>query len=135
MAPIETGLSVNFEIGGQAIPLQSAILQLNGQALQDAIREALINGLEFSLPPGHAVEVPLAEFSSWLAAKDLTLPTGFDQVVAGTTITITACTISTSGKFNIVLRVTFAEGVLPADLPLGDLINIQEIGLRLAYEP
>ena len=136
MADLQTGLSVTFEIAGQAVPLQSSLIQPEaGQELKDAIQDALTNDLEFSLPPGQSVEVPLAEFFAWLADKGLALPAGVSDLIAGTTVTITALTVSTSGKFNIALRITFADGVIPDTLPLGDLIDITEMGLRLAYDP
>jgi hypothetical protein len=135
MAQIETGLSVTFDVGGQAIPLESPLIQpQSGQSLKEAIQQALEQGLEFSLPPGQSVEVPLAEFITWLTTGGVVLPTGLDQIIGGTTVTITGFTASTSGKFNIVLKVEFAEGVIPADL-LRDFINVQELGLRLAYDP
>lgn len=134
MSDLEAGLSVTFVIGGQAVPVQSATLDVpSGQELKDAIQEAITQGLEFSLPPGHQVTVSLAEFTSWLSTKGLALPAGFADVVSGTEITITALTVSTTGKFNVALLVTFADGVIPDSL--GDLIDIQDVGLRLAFTP
>jgi hypothetical protein len=135
MAQIESGLTVTFDVGGQAIPLESPPIQpQDGQSLKEAIQQALEQGLEFSLPPGQSVEVPLAEFITWLGTRSLVLPAGLEDIIGGTAITITGFTASTSGKFNTVLKVEFAEGAIPANL-LGDLINVQELGLRLAYDP
>jgi hypothetical protein len=135
MAQIESGLTVTFDVGGQAIPLESPPIQpQDGQSLKEAIQQALEQGLEFSLPPGQSVEVPLAEFITWLGTRSLVLPAGLEEIIGGTTITITGFTASTSGKFNTVLKVEFAEGAIPANF-LGDLINAQELGLRLAYDP
>ena len=134
MSELEAGLSVTFVIGGQTVPVQSATLDVpSGQELKDAIQEAIEQGLEFSLPPGHSVTVSLDEFTAWLATRGLTLPDGFADVVSGTEITISALTISTKGKFNIALLVTFADGIIPDSL--GDLIDIQDVGLRLAFTP
>ena len=136
MAKIKSGLSVTFDVGGQAIPLESPLIQpQDGQSLKDAIQQALEQGLEFSMPPGQSVEVTLAEFTAWLTTRGLALPDGLDQIIGGTTIAITGFTAATSGKFNIILKVTFATGVIPANLSLGGLINPQELGLRLAYDP
>lgn len=136
MADLQTGLSVTFEIAEQTIPLQSSLIQPEtGETLKDAIQSALSEGLEFNIPPGQSVEVPLDEFIDWLADKGLTLPAGVGDLIEGTTVTITSLTISTSGKFNIALRIVFADGVIPDTLPLGDLIDITEMGLRLVHDP
>ena len=134
MSELEAGLSVTFVIGGKTVPVQSATLDVpSGKDLKQAIQEAIEKGLEFSLPPGHSVTVSLAEFTGWLGTRGLTLPDGFGDVVSGTEITISALTISTKGKFDIALLVTFAGGIIPDNLD--DLIDIQEIGLRLAFTP
>ena len=136
MADLQTGLSVTFEIAEQTIPLQSALIQPEaGEALKDAIQAALSDDLEFNIPPGQSVEVPLDEFVDWLSDKGLTLPADVGDLIKGTTVTITSLTISTSGKFNIALRISFEDGVIPDTLPLGDLIDISEMGLRLVHEP
>lgn len=134
MSDLEAGLSVTFVIGGQTVPVQSATLDVpSGQQLKDAIKDAIEQGLEFSLPEGRQVTVSLADFTSWLATKGLALPDGFADVVSGTEITISALSISTTGKFNIALLVTFADGIIPD--ALGDLIDIQDLGLRMAFTP
>lgn len=136
MADLQTGLSVTFEIAEQTIPLQSSLIQPEtGETLKDAIQSALSEGLEFNIPPGQSVEVPLDEFIDWLADKGLALPADVGDLIESTTVTITSLSISTSGKFNIALRIVFADGVIPDTLPLGDLIDITEMGLRLVHDP
>jgi hypothetical protein len=134
MSDLEAGLSVTFVIGGQTVPVQSKTLSVpSDKELKDAIKDAIEGGLEFCLPEGSQVTVSLADLTSWLDTKGLTLPDGFDDVVDGTEITISALTISTTGKFNIALLVDFGPGIIPGEL--GDLINIQELGLRLKFTP
>ena len=36
---------------------------------------------------------------------------------------------------DIALLVQDKTGIIPDSLPLGDLIDIEEVGLRLAYDP
>lgn len=135
MSDLETGLSVTFVIGGQTVPVQSSTITASAGTLKEQITEAFAKegGVKFSLPEGSQVTVSLDDLTSWLGTKGLTLPDGFDEVVSGTEITISELSISTKGDFNIALQVTFADGILPASL--GDLIDIQEVGLRLAFTP
>ncbi|MEJ2210578.1 MAG: hypothetical protein P8129_16280 [Anaerolineae bacterium] len=134
MSNLEAGLSVTFEIGGRTVPVQSANLDIpSGKELKDAIKEAIEKGLEFSMPLGQSVTISLAEFTSWLSSRGLTLPPGFDDVVSGTQITISSLTVSTKGKFDVALLVEFSEGILPQGLD--SFIDVKEIGLRLKVEP
>jgi hypothetical protein len=134
MSNLEAGLSVTFVIGGQTVPVQSEALTVpSGQQLKDEIKKAIEDGLEFSLPAGRQITVSLSEFTSWLSTKNLTLPDGFNDVVSGTEITVTALTVSTKGKFDVALLVDFAQGVMPTSLE--SFIDIKEIGLRLKVEP
>ena len=82
---------------------------------------------------GQSVTISLAEFTSWLSSRGLTLPPGFDDVVSGTQITISSLTVSTKGKFDVALLVEFSEGILPQGLD--SFIDVKEIGLRLKVEP
>ena len=135
MASLDTGLSVSFEIGGQTVPLQTGPIQpADNQELIDAIREAFEDGLDYSLPSGHSVEVALSELLSWLTDKGLS-PPDLSDIVAGTDVTISGLTISALGKFNIVVRVQFQTGIVPDDLPFGDLVDVSELGLRLTHDP
>lgn len=135
MANLETGLSVTLEIGEQTVPLQTGPIQLaDDQELIDAIRDAFEQSLDFSLPPGHSVDVPLGELLTWLTDKGLA-PPDLSTIVGGTEITISGLSISSSGKFNIILRVQFQEDIIPDTLPFGGLVNVAELGLRLAYDP
>ena len=135
MENLETGLSVSFEIGGQTVPMQTGpILLADDQELIDAIREAFEQSLDFSLPSGHSGDVALAELLSWLTDKGLS-PPDLSDIVGGTEVTISGLTISSSGKFNIVLRVQFQEDIIPDTLPFGGLVDVTELGLRLAYDP
>ena len=135
MENLETGLSVSFEIGGQTVPMQTGPLLLaDDQELIDAIREAFEQSLDFSLPAGHSVDVALAELLSWLTDRGLS-PPDLSDIVGGTEVTISGLTISSSGKFNIVLRVQFQEDIIPDTLPFGGLVDVTELGLRLAYDP
>jgi hypothetical protein len=133
MANLNTGLSVSFEIGGQTVPLQTGPLA-DGPELIDAIREAFEDGLDFSLPSGHSVDVALSELLSWLTDKGLS-PPDLSSIVDGIDITISGLTISSSGKFNIVLRVQFKPDIIPDSLPFGELVDVTELGLRLTYDP
>ena len=133
MTDLKAGLSLSFEIGGQTVPLQTAPLPDDGELL-DAIREAFENGLDYSLPPGHSVDVALSELLSWLTDRDLA-PPDLSDIVDGTEVTISGLTISTSGAFNIVLRVQFQADIIPEPLPFGGLVNVSELGLRLTYDP
>jgi hypothetical protein len=135
MENLETGLSVSFEIGGQTVPMQTGpILPADDQELIDAIREAFEQSLDFGLPAGHSVDAALAELLSWLTDKGLS-PPDLSDIVGGTEVTISGLTISSSGKFNIVLRVQFQEDIIPDTLPFGGLVDVTELGLRLAYDP
>jgi hypothetical protein len=133
MADLKTGLSVSFEIGGKTIPLQTMPLA-DDEELIDAIREAFEKDLDFSLPSGHSVDVALSELLSWLTDKGLS-PPDLSSIVEGTDVTISGLTISTSGKFNIVLRVQFHKDIIPDTLPFGKLVAVSELGLRLAHDP
>jgi hypothetical protein len=133
MTDLKTGLSLSFEIGGQTVPLQTGPLPDNG-ALIDAIRDAFENGLDYSLPSGHSVDVALSELLSWLTDRGLS-PPDLSDIVDGTEVTISGLTISTSGGFNIVLCVQFQPDIIPESLPFGDLVNVSELGLRLTYDP
>ena len=133
MANLNTGLSVSFEIGGQTIPLQTEPLA-DDQELIDAIRNALKDGLDYSLPSGHSVDVALSELLSWLTDKGLS-PPDLSSIVDGTDVTISGLTISASGKFNIVVRVQFQTGIVPDELPFGELVDVTELGLRLTHDP
>ena len=135
MEDLETGLSVSFEIGGQTVPLQTGPIQpADDEELIDAIRRAFDESLDFSLPSGHSVDVALAELLSWLTDKGLS-PPDLSDIVGGAEVTISGLTISSSGKFNIVLRVQFEGGIIPDPLPFEGLVNVTELGLRLAYDP
>ena len=131
MANLNTGLSVSFEIGGQTVPLQTGPLA-DTSGLKEAIQQAFEDGLDFTLPSGHSVDVTLSELLSWLTDKGLS-PPDLSSIVAGTDITISGLTISASGKFNIVVRVQFQTGIVPDDLPFGELVDVSELGLRLTY--
>ena len=135
MTDLRTGLSVSLEIGGQTVPLQTGPLPLaDDQELIDAIREAFDQNLDFSLPSGRSVDVALAELLSWLTDRGLS-PPDLSDIVDGTDLTISGLTISKSGKFNIVVRVRFQEDIIPDTLPFGGLVDVTELGLRLAYDP
>lgn len=135
MANLETGLSVSLEIGGHTVPLQTGPIPLaDDQELIDAIRDAFAQDLDFSLPAGHSVDVALSELLTWLTDKGLA-PPDLSTIVGGTEITISGLSISSSGKFNIILRVQFQDDIIPDSLPFGGLVDVAELGLRLAYDP
>lgn len=136
MAEFTTGFSVQFEIAGQIVPLESTDVQLTSFNEQD-LMDALKANVRFSLPADHPVTLNTSDFVDWLEAKLKDL--GVDQDLSplkdtiGGTTTITAFSATGAGAFSIALTATFDGGMLPADF--GKFINVNEIGLRLAYTP
>ncbi|MGD8792942.1 MAG: hypothetical protein PVF47_10345, partial [Anaerolineae bacterium] len=112
MSDLQAGLSITFEIGDQVVPVQTETLELSGGTLKEKVKEAIEQGAEFRLPPGQAIEVQLDKFTTWLESGGLDLPDGFDDVISGTTLTISSLCVSTKGAFDIALKVDLAEGIM-----------------------
>jgi hypothetical protein len=136
MAKLTVGFSVQFEIVGQMVPLESTDVRLTSFDKQELV-DALKANIKFSLPADHPVSLNTGDFLGWLQDKlqDLGVTqdlTPLKDTIGGTT-TITAFSAAGNGYFSIALTAAFDEGIMPEDF--GQFINVHEIGLRLAYDP
>lgn len=132
---LSASISANIRLGSQIIPLSSDTIGDQIAGAKEEIKNKLKQGMTFNLT--QPVTVSSNTFIAWLEAER-----GYDigsakDLLDNVDLTITAFRVSTKGTFAIAFRIIsedgFISGLGAGDI--GDIIDVTEIGLSLAYEP
>lgn len=125
--------SMTIDILGSTIPFNSGeISQLPSKSsTENALDNLIQNGLTFSTPSDFTLNLPLANFVTWLQGKGFDLPTGLSDFFDQTNITIFHASVSTTGSFSFSFSVDF-NPALGSNLTNG-MFEIDNIGLSISH--
>jgi len=131
---LSASISANIRIGSQIIPLSSDTIGDEIAGAKEKIREKLKEGMTFNLT--QPVTVSSNTFIAWLKERKYDIGSAKD-LLDDVDLTITAFRVSTKGTFAIAFQIISEEGFISGlgGEEIGDIIDVTEIGLSLAYEP